>query len=223
MNKKLLIPLFSLVCFLCVSFTVRAAGTVEEITISDTGEVELWGTVENYTDNTQVTILMSAGKFLGDDATDSNIMYIDQEAVGNNGVFYFDYQVQEQFVGQPYNIYIGSNAEGFELLTLEGTIPDLPNKVYQVNNNAIRIGRDAYDLDCLDYTPDNISKSIEEGGNIICYKIGGLWFDLLNENATSWEYFAAENALDEAVWSQWYIRNYYTDTGLEALMEVQNE
>ena len=216
MKKKILIPFFALLCMMCLAVNVHAAGAVEDITVSNTGEVELWGTVENYADNTQVTILMSVGEFSEEI---SDIMYINQEKVGNNGVFYFDFQVQEQFVGQPYRIYIGSDAEDFELLAIEGNIPDLPNKVYQVNNNAIRIGRDAYDLDCVDYTPDNISKSVEEGGNVICYKIGGMWFDLLDEDATSWEYFVEENAVDEAEWSEWYIRSYYTDTGLNLLME----
>ena len=61
-----------------------------------------------------------------------------------------------------------------------------------------------------EFTPDNISASIERGGNTVHYKIDGKWFDMLDPKATDGSYFnSSENAVADEVWDAWEIDNFY--------------
>ncbi|MDY3030808.1 MAG: hypothetical protein SOS24_03480 [Clostridia bacterium] len=150
-------------------------------------------------------MLMTDGATLTSQNISDHIMYLDQQALGNNGVFYYRFQIDEKFSESPYELKV----QGGTTLTQSGTLREIPSKIYNVADNAIRIGNDVYDIGCPKYTPDNISNSIAEGGNVIYYKIGGKWYDMLNENATSTAYFTAANAISEDEWDTWEIDNYY--------------
>ena len=66
------------------------------------------------------------------------------------------------------------------------------------------------------YTPDSVyltgtyvADSIVNGGNVIYYKLGDKYYDLLDENATSNAYLVAENAMASAEVNKIKLRYYY--------------
>ena len=203
--------IYAIVTALCLVLGIGVfADTTGEITtmyVDSTGKAEIIGYFDNANAPYGAAMIMYDGTNLGNLSGDltEHIMYIDQQPLGNNGTFYYHFQINEQFSQSPYVLKI----QGGTMLTQTGTLREIPSKIYNVADNAIRIGNDVYDIGCPDYTPDKISTSIERGGNVIYYKIGGLWFDMLDPNATSSAYFTADNAVPEAEWDAWEIENYY--------------
>ncbi|MBQ3124972.1 MAG: hypothetical protein IJC09_06100 [Clostridia bacterium] len=206
MRRIFTLAVFSLL--MSIPLGVRAADEIKEVTITNTGQVEVWGTIENYSADDEVTILMTRAD-AGTDIQGNDIMYINQQKIGNNGVFFFEFPIDEQFAREDYELRIGSSVEGFTTLKATGTLPQIPATVYQISNNAVVVGVDAYDLDSPYYESENIINSLADGGNKMYYRINDMWFDLLDKNCTSWEYLTADNEIPESEWSMWYIRQYY--------------
>lgn len=192
-------------------FGVRAVysavtGEIQRFYVDSSGTAELSGYFDN-TEQNSTTMLLTTD---ADEATifnapNENIMYIEQPELGNNGTFYMHFPIDEKFSTSNYVLRMN----GGTLLTTSGTLREIPAGISKVADNAIRVGNDAYDIGCNGYTPNNISKSIERGGNKIYYKIGGKWFDMLNPKATSTAYFTDENAVPESEWDLWEIDTYY--------------
>lgn len=187
--------------------TAETTGEIQRFYVDSTGTVELSGYFDN-TDNTSTSMLLTTDADL-DTMTDENIMdiimYIEQPYLGNNGAFYMRFPLNEKFSESPYVLRMN----GGTLLTQTGTLREIPSGIHNVSDNAIRVGNDVYDIGCKGYTPDNISRSIEIGGNIIYYKIGGNWYDMLNPDAVGAEYFTNANAVPEEEWDTWEIGAYY--------------
>lgn len=186
-----------------VTVTAASTGTITSLTISDSGVFEIIGYYDD-TDWTASALLLFKGTELSSDISSEDIMYINQEPLGNNNTFYYRFKVDERFSEQPYVLAIN----GGELISVTGTVPRILD-VIDVANNALRVGDDFYDIGHVMYTPNNIADSIEYGGNVIYYKIGDMWFDVLDENATSAAYLVSSNATPEEEVSQWYMRKYH--------------
>lgn len=71
-----------------------------------------------------------------------------------------------------------------------------------------RFGTDA-DADSVYLTGTYVADSIVNGGNVIYYKFGDKYYDLLDENATSNAYLVAENAMASAEVNKIKLRYYY--------------
>ena len=178
-------------------------GTITSFTISNSGTVEVIGYYDN-TDWKETTILLIRGTDLTEGITAEDIMYIGQEPMGENNTFYYRFKIDRKFSQQPCTLAISGGA----LLTVTNVIPDIL-AVADVANNALRVGNDFYDIGHAAYTADNISHSIEEGGNIIYYKIGDMWFDMLDEEAIDVDFFVIQNAVAEETITHWEMNNYY--------------
>ncbi len=198
-----------LILILIILFAVpvqAATGTITIFTVNDSGFMEVSGYFEDTTYKDCTILMTNTDDF--QNLKSENIAYINQEPLGNNGVFYFDNVLQERFSGDEYVLKVN----GGTLITTSGKLPDYQYSIY--SNNAVRIGNDIYDIGCKEYTPDNISKSIAEGGNVVIYKIGGMWFDLMKPDATSTAYFTEQNALTNEEISGWEINKYYRRTNV---------
>ncbi len=192
----------------CMTAFAETTGDFTSFYVDSTGKTEIIGYFEDYPLEVKQcgsTMLMTDGMTITSQNASDHIMYLDQQNLGNNGVFYYRFQIDEKFSESPYELKV----QGGTLLTQTGTLREIPSKIYNIADNAIRIGNDVYDIGCPKYTPDNISNSIAEGGNVIYYKIGGRWYNMLNENATSTAYFVPANAVPESEWDMWEIDNYY--------------
>lgn len=185
----------------------EVTGEIQRFYVDSTGTVELIGYFDN-TNNTSTSMLLTTDADLNTMNNDNImdiIMYIDQPYLGNNGTFYMHFPLNEKFSESSYVLRMN----GGTLLTQTGTLREIPSGINNVSNNALRVGNDIYDVGCMQYTPENISKSIERGGNKVYYKIGDNWFNVLDENAVSTSYFTKDNAIPEAEWDTWEIDTYY--------------
>ena len=99
-----------------------------------------------------------------------------------------------------------------EVFTTTIEIPELPPGIEVVEDNSVLYGRDAYYVPGALYTPDSIAESIAFGGNNIYYKIGGLWYDLMDEDAVDNSFLTGENATDEKKIEALNPRYYYALT-----------
>lgn len=207
MRNKIFAIVTALFMILGIGVFADTTGEITTMYVDSTGKAEIIGYFDNANAPYGAAMIMYDGTDLGNLSGNvtNHIMYIDQRPLGNNGTFYYRFQINEQFSQSQYVLKL----QGGTLISQEGTLREIPSKIYNVADNAIRIGNDVYDIGCPDYTPDKISMSIEQGGNVIYYKIGGLWFDMLDPNATSSAYFTADNAVPETEWDAWEIENYY--------------
>lgn len=207
MKNKIISVFAAAICLLCCTTAYAAEGVITDLYVDSTGKVEVSGYFDGEGAHDDTAMLMYDGTDLSQlsgNAID-HVMYLDQQKSGNNGTFYYRFQLGERFSESPYALKIN----GGTLLTTEGTLREIPSKIYNVTDNAMRIGNDIYDIGCPQYTPDNIAASLARGGNKIYYKIGGEWFDMLNPAATGTSYFTIENAVAAAEWDAWRIENYY--------------
>ena len=207
MKNKYLAAAVTVTC-LIFSVTAQAAeGVINSFYVDSTGKVEVIGCFDGEGARDDTTIIMydsGVSEFPSGNASDC-IMYINQQASGNNGTFYYHFQLNERFSETPYILKVN----GGTLISTEGTLREIPSKIYNVADNAMRIGNDIYDIGCPQYTPDNIAGSLARGGNKLYYKIGGEWFNMLAPGATGTSYFVLDNAVPEAEWDAWEIDNYY--------------
>ena len=218
-SKKLLSVLLSLALMFsvfAVPTTVHAAsdGAITSFTVDENGYAEVRGWVNTTTSNPkQVTLLIlnfdidanPNGALNG-----NTIMYIDQKGTGANGSYLFQFHIIEKFSQSKFCCYVGSDLEGYTKKTVSGTLRKIPSGIYQVADNAIKVGNDIYDMGAPEYTPNNIAKSLKAGGNKIYYKVGGEWYDMLSSKATNNAYFTKSNAIPIEIAEAWKITNYYT-------------
>lgn len=208
-NSLLKWLLFSLIILVVLSFGViraggETAGEITSFTVSVDGTAEVTGYF-NAPEIPTATLLLVEGDDITNDLVDDQIIAIDQRQLGNNGSFYFRVRIRNEHSLKTVTLGIGGNG----VLKKTITLPEIQGIIAAVSNNALRVGNDIYDIGHSAYTPDNISASIEEGGNTIYYKIGDMWFNMLSEDATSIEYFVTANAEPENTVKGWKIDCYY--------------
>lgn len=214
-QNKILAVIISIILVFTSVTVVYADNTAEDNTvvnfaINDAGYFEL----EGYTDCKEhpwVTMLLTDknADFNSEKDLAGHIMYIDQVMLGNNGAFYISAELNTKWSGEDYILKINAGGDFHEYT---GNLGEFTEEILSVPDNCIRIGADIYSLTAQEYTPNRISRSLANGGNYIFYKIGGYWFNMLNEDATSYAYFEEFNAVPENVWHRWVIENYYYDT-----------
>ena len=82
-----------------------------------------------------------------------------------------------------------------------------------VPDNSLKVNNDVYTLDSANYTRSNILDSRKRGDGKVSseYKINGKWYNLLDPNYKSSNYFNDENAISENVIKSWVpkIDRYY--------------
>lgn len=224
-SKKLsvLALVFILMFSMC---SIRAAADESEIIIDSVGVYsggvcEIIGHVTNVPLDTQLACLVGRESiFDGDELSDedmniTNLAYIDQIGTGNNGAFLIQFKISSVFEYTTLVYKIGSAFTSVYEGTIDvGELP--PPGIEAIDNNSVIYGRDAYLITSEFYTPDNIAESIGSGGNNIYFKMGGYWYNLLDEKATDNSFLVRENAASigeiESLLPRQY---YYTDEIIE--------
>lgn len=196
---------FALVLFLlaCFSYAPPAEAKTGEFVIdstyvSNTGYCEVIGHYEGAELNTQMSCVVALeGLFGGETVIEKNfntdyVAYIDQIGTGNNGTFLLQFSVPMKFSKKELVVVLTSENGDRARTVIE--IPFLPFDINSVENNSVIYGKDVYYVPGIFYTPDLIAESIVYGGNNIYFKIGGLWYDLMDEKATDNSFLTKENA-----------------------------
>ena len=194
---------------------------IDSVGIYSGGMFELIGHVTNVPLDTQLAFIIGRESiFDGDELTEDdmslqNLAYIDQVGTGNNGTFLISFKINSIFEHTTLAYRIGSAFTSvYEGKINVGKLP--PPGIEVIKNNSVIYGRDAYLITGEFYTPDNIAESISFGGNNIYFKIGGLWYNLLDEKATDNSFLVKENAVStsevESILPRQY---YYTDEAIE--------
>ncbi len=163
--------------------------TVTTLSVDMSGAGKIIGYIQGAPKETEVTLLITCG---------SDIVHIDQITAGNNGSFLFKLKVNAKYSEKKINVNIGSNA-GATPYSVTYTLPYMPPGFEHIDNNSVIYGHDAYTANSI-YLADSltVTDSIIYGGNIIYFKIGDKWYDLMNPKATSSAFFVAENATPNA-------------------------
>ena len=202
--KRMLCSVMLLMCMAAVHLPVMAedAAVITHFDISPSGVAEICGYVSEKGE--QVAILMTTGD--GTVVTPETVIYIDQIEAGVNGAFVLEFIVPEKWAGGEYTIGVGG--QNVSATRQRGTLGALPAMIYRVDDNSLRVGVDVYSFGGH-FTPENVAASLAYGGNTVFYKIGGMWFDLMDEEAVSSAYLVEENAVPEEEYTAWEIRVYY--------------
>ncbi len=202
--KSMAVAVATLLLFMFCSMPVGAeeSAVITSFEISPSGVAEICGYVQE--EGEQVAILMATGD--GMSITPETVIYIDQIEAGVNGAFILKFIVPSKWAGGEYTIGVGG--ENVSATRQRGTLGALPALIHRVDDNSLRIGKDIYSFGSY-LTPENAAASLTFGGNVVYYKIGGMWFDLQSEAATSSAYLTEENAVPEEEYTAWEIRTYY--------------
>lgn len=214
MMRKLISVFLALVMVLC-PITIHSAENavvIDSAEVNGMGICEVIGHIDNALAGTQIAILVTlAGTDVSnpENLTIDNIVWIDQLTLGNNGTFLIEFLVGRKYANQKIDIRIG---EGFGGTTVAKTVtvPNLEPNAYSVGSNSILYGYDVYNAKSLHLNAENVTDSIVTGGNIIYYKLGDNWYNLLDPGATSAAYLVSENAVDTEIVNALPLRYYYS-------------
>ena len=157
---------------------------VTSITVDVAGSAKVIGYISGAPAESQVTFFMNYG---------DEIVYIDQIATGNNGAFLFVFHIDAKYSEKTVTYAIGSDT-GAKAYQAEYTMPFMPPGFKHIENNSVIYGKDAYTVDSIYFCTEYITESIVYGGNIIYFKIGDKWYNLLNSKATSSDFLVSANA-----------------------------
>lgn len=163
--------------------------TVTTMTVDMTGATKLIGYISEGGSGKEVSLYITCGE---------EIVYINQATTGNNGTFLFKFGIDAKYSEKTITYGIGSDA-GTEVYRSTYVLPYMPPGFEHIENNSVLYGHDAYTSNSI-YLADSwtVTDSIIFGGNIIYFKIGDKWYDLMNPKATSSAFFVAENATPNA-------------------------
>ncbi len=182
--------------------TVSAGIVIDTFTVDDGGNVRLIGHVTNPSDSEiQVAYLITVK------GEPHKIVYINQMETGNNGTFYISHAISAEFSETPVVIKLGSDTKA--QYSFEYTLSTIPPGIEQVSNNSVLYGKDVYTLDSIYLNAQYVADSIAIGGNVIYFKIGDLWYNLLDEKATSSAFLVPENAVTYEEIKAKPLRYYY--------------
>lgn len=211
MTKRLarLFSVFLAVCMVLSPVYVFAKYTSEinisSITVDNMGFATVIGNVTNADANTQVTFLaMNTESF----ETTDKVLGVGQVTVGNNGTFLFEFCIAYKFANQKAYFRFGTDANA-ETVVKEYRIGDIIPDINGVSSGSVIYGADAYMPDSVYLTGEYVTDSIINGGNVIYYKLGDKYYNLLDENATSNAYLVAANAMTYAEIQKIKLRYYY--------------
>ena len=190
MRKNLLCAIVAIAILIVPTGTGASANNPEivlgSIYSDQTGYMRVVGHITAYEAKSQVTFLALAP---GDE-----IAYINQIQIGNNGTFLFECSFPSKYSEDTITIRIGSNT-GANVFSTTHTLSTIPPGIENVENNSVLYGCDVYTLDSIYLASDYVYNSIFSGGNRIYYKIGDLWYNLMDSRATSAAFLVPENAV----------------------------
>ena len=152
----------------------------------------------------QVTVLVTKTGFNSQKPDITKIIGIDQVTAGVNGGFICT--MGFGVINDDVEIRVGGTGIDTptlltaHLMTTNATVDDVPD-------NSARIGRDIYAMERV--TTGNVADSLKEGGNLMAFKIGGKWYDLLDPRADSSTYLVSKNAISDAVVKSWNLGKWY--------------
>lgn len=212
--RKLISFFIILVMVLC-PITIHSADNavvIDSAEVNGLGICEVIGHIDGAPEGTQIAILVTlSGTDIQspEDLTIDNLIWIDQLTLGNNGTFLTEFLVGRRYANQKIDIRIGESFAG-TTVTQTVTVPKLEPNAYSVGSNSILYGADIYDAKSSHLTVENVTDSIVSGGNIIYYKLGDNWYNLLEPDATSSAYLVPENAVDTEIVNAMPLRYYYS-------------
>lgn len=219
-SKKLFAALLAVFFILaCSAIPVGADSrefVIDSATVSRTGYCEVIGHYEGVELDTQMSCVVAKDAlFDGNAVVEENfntdyVAWLGQEGTGNNGTFLFQFSVPESFSETKLIVRLTSSYGDIAVTNID--IPALPPGIEVVEDNSVIYGRDAFYVPGVFYTPDNIADSIVYGGNNIYFKIGGLWYDLMDEKAADNSFLVKENATPEKIIVGLKPRYYYSMT-----------
>lgn len=215
MNKILIksMCLALLFCFvLATPIFVSSSSVNYNVNLYEGGRIDITGNLSSGAGK-QITLLVSKSNV---GISSSTIVFIDQQATTTNGTFLFRFTLPSALRGTTLDFKIGGEDLTVSLQkTL--TIPDFPININSVENNSVRVGVDAYQMESSYYIADNVVNSIIEGGNTIYYKIGDRWYNLLDTRATSAEFLIPANAVNPTTVSAWLLDTWYPRGGFGSM------
>lgn len=209
------LSLFLAICILFIPISVFseeqsapkvAAIVITTLEVDSAGYATVIGYIPTANATTQVTCLVMDSETL---QTADQIAWIDQMTVGYNGTLLTQFYIPDRFSGKTLYFRFGSDA-GTDTITEKYELGTILPGIENITNGSVIYGTDAYMCDSGYLTAENVADSIVHGGNKIYFKIGNMWYDLLNTEATSNEYLKADNAMTAAEVQKISIRYYYT-------------
>lgn len=193
------------------SYAAANTMTLDNVSISDTGIVKVIGHITGLSASNpaMVTFLATDGSTV---TSGTQIAYIDQLNTGNNGTFAFQFRLDQKWSNKTLTVKLGSNINVNAQTTL--AVKSIPPRLANIVNNSVIYGADAYYLTNNDFlkadvAADNVADSIVYGGNLIYFKIGDHWYDLMDERCTSSAFLTKENALSYTFMENVNLRYYY--------------
>jgi len=180
---------------------VKAANAKNVVVMNQNGLISVFGSV-NEPGKRQITILLHDKEL----PFPQGIRYINQTETAESGSFLFRFRLSNQYLGKSYILKIGG--EGFEsAYEQEIAIEKYRARKDEIEDNSIMIGRDVYNLASSALTPENIIQSMQNGGNILNFKMGGKWYNVYLANNSG--YFVPANAIPDNVVSSWQLGKWY--------------
>ena len=219
MRSKILAILLAIILTMTF-FNVNASADeehriiIDSMTTSETGYIEIIGHLTNAPEGSQIACLIGREGALNESGVSKtlepdDIAWIDQVETGNNGTFLIQFSVNaEKFSDE--RLYVGLGSQYLQQPFIANiTVPELPIGLSAVVDNSVLYGRDIYYISGALYDADSIAESIAFGGSNIYFKIGGLWYNLMDEEAVDNSFLTEENAVDEEEIEALNPRYYY--------------
>ena len=216
--KKIFCILLSLILIISFSVTVSSAQNtivIDNIIAQDNGLCEVIGHLSNNEVGAEVAFVMQTAESYDKSKSldTSNVVYLDQVTTGNNGTFLLQFRLPERFSGIDAVIRMGSTADTSPFI-YRYTIPTFYIDFENIENNSVLYGNDAYTMDSEYLTSEYVVQSIVKGGNIIFFKLGNNWYDLLNDAATSSAYLTEKNAANNNDVKKYCTGMYYNGNNI---------
>ena len=201
--KKIGAILLCFTIFVCVycqpvyALNITDNIVIDNIEILDNGNGSIIAHYKDAPVGTQISCIIGSEKLLSEDGTIQNmnmdnLIHIDQVETGNNGTFLINFSISSKWSGKKMMIIFGTSFGDNLVTTYE--IPGIPTGLDVVAYNSVLYGRDIYFVTGYYYTPENIAKSLIEGGNNIYFYLGGQWYNLMSEDAKDNSFLVEENA-----------------------------
>ena len=193
------------------SYAATNTMVLDNVSISDTGIVKVIGHVTGLSTGSIALVTLLASEVSSVTSADQ-IAYIDQQNNGNNGTFAFQFRLDQKWSNKTLTVKLGSNVGAKAQTTL--VVKSIPPRLANIVNNSVIYGADAYYLTNNDFlkadvAADNVADSIVYGGNLIYFKIGDYWYNLMDERCTSSAFLIKENALSYTFMQSVNLRYYY--------------
>lgn len=146
----------------------------------------------------------------------TDIIMIDQtDNVGSTGEYLFTFAIPSEMAFKTIYVLMGTNDSnitdgGINGKYLSVEVPNIQLKLTEIKNQSVRIGNDIYALDSNYYTRDRVIASLKKGNNVIWYKVGNYWYNLLDEDCLSNEFLKSSNSLKNSVLEKFTFGVYYS-------------